>query len=145
MSTSTEPTRAVSRRDFLRVTALAGGGILLASYAYPLEAIERFGATGSLADPALSAYVRITPDGIVTITAKNPEVGQGVQTMLPCSSPKARRRLGQCACVQGDLDSTKLSAVAGGSHATNWLVRRRRRRPRHAVAAAAQRTTVTSW
>jgi isoquinoline 1-oxidoreductase subunit beta len=74
----------VDRRAFLRVTTLAGGGILLGAYFEPLA--------GTLAaqqptppPPPLSpnAFIRITPDGVVTIIAKNPEIGQGIKTMLP--------------------------------------------------------------
>ncbi|MFY7921643.1 MAG: xanthine dehydrogenase family protein molybdopterin-binding subunit, partial [Gemmatimonas sp.] len=83
MTSVNENSNGVNRRDFLRVSALAGGGILLASYAQPLEAIERLGVGAAAADPMLSAFIRITADNIVTITAKNPEIGQGIKTMLP--------------------------------------------------------------
>ena len=78
----TPPTQ-VDRRQFLRVSALAGGGMLLASYFEPLGARSRRWRQQAPADFSPNAFIRITPDGIVTIIAKNPEIGQGVKTMLP--------------------------------------------------------------
>jgi len=74
--------RTLDRRSFLRVSSLAGGGLLLATCLEPLA--------GPLA-PALeaagefmpNAFIKVTADGLVTIVAKNPEVGQGIKTMLP--------------------------------------------------------------
>lgn len=108
-----------SRRNFVRVTALAGGGMLLGT---------RFGITGPRAleaetpgpDAILNAYVRLTPDGIVTIMAQNPEIGQGVKTMLPMliaeelDVPWSSVRV-----EQADFDPTRFRGqFAGGSMAT---------------------------
>src|SRR5260370_4240844 len=73
-------TSTISRRSFLRVTAIAGGGMLLASYAEPFTTV---GAAESPPDFEPSAFIRIGADGSVTIIAKNPEIGQGIKTMLP--------------------------------------------------------------
>ncbi|MEQ1691104.1 MAG: molybdopterin cofactor-binding domain-containing protein [Gemmatimonas sp.] len=148
MTTRPESTLTVNRRGFLRVTALAGGGLLLASYADPLEAIERWGTAPSLADPTLNAFVRITPDGIVTITAKNPEIGQGIKTMLPMLiAEELDVDWASVRIEQGDLDTTKFQGQsAGGSNATpsNWLPMRRVGAAGRAmlVAAAAQQWSV---
>ena len=66
-----------SRRAFLKVSA-AGGGLLLSFKLAPLG-----GALASTPASELSAFIRIAPDGIVTIAAKNPEIGQGIKTSLP--------------------------------------------------------------
>ncbi len=125
-------TTGFSRRDFLRVSALTGGGILLASYAEPLEALQRLQArsgTVPLAEPLLNAYIRLTADNIVTITAKNPEIGQGVKTMLPMLIAEELDVDWQNVRVeQADFDPTKYQMqLAGGSTATpvNWLPMRR--------------------
>ncbi|MES2523130.1 MAG: molybdopterin cofactor-binding domain-containing protein [Gemmatimonadota bacterium] len=122
----------VSRRDFLRVSTIAGGGILLASYVEPLSALERYApvaGAGPLADPALSAFVRITPDGIVTIMSKNPEVGQGIKTMLPMLiAEELDVDWKNVRIEQAPFDPTKFqSQFAGGSTATptNYLPMRR--------------------
>jgi isoquinoline 1-oxidoreductase beta subunit len=65
-----------NRRDFIKASAAAGGLMLTFAIA-PKAAAEEAGAK------ALNAYVRIGPDGMVTIMAKNPEIGQGVKTSLP--------------------------------------------------------------
>src|SRR5262249_1555308 len=70
---------ATSRRCSLKASAVAGGGLLLHAL---LPAVTRAATAATSTDVAsLNAYVRIAPDGIVTITAKNPEIGQGVKTM----------------------------------------------------------------
>jgi isoquinoline 1-oxidoreductase subunit beta len=73
----------VSRRSFLRVTALAGGGMLLGYF--PTGAVEA--AAGASGNAALAfspnPFIRISAEGAITIIAKNPEVGQGIKTMLP--------------------------------------------------------------
>jgi isoquinoline 1-oxidoreductase beta subunit len=129
MTSVNENSNGVNRRDFLRVSALAGGGILLASYAQPLEAIERLGVGAAAADPMLSAFIRITADNIVTITAKNPEIGQGIKTMLPMLiAEELDVDWKNVRVEQADFDPNKYPAqVAGGSTATptNWLPQRR--------------------
>jgi hypothetical protein len=71
----------LTRRSFLQVSSLAGGGLLLAAH---FDSDFAAAADGAAPDPAsLNAYVRIDASGIVTIVAKNPEVGQGAKTMLP--------------------------------------------------------------
>ncbi|MEP7248095.1 MAG: molybdopterin cofactor-binding domain-containing protein [Gammaproteobacteria bacterium] len=73
---------AVSRRAFLTVSAAVGGGLLLD---LSVRGLARAAGESSApeAESALNAYIRIAPDGICTIVSKNPEVGQGIKTMLP--------------------------------------------------------------
>ena len=67
----------LSRRTFLKASALVGGGLLLELH------VPNARAAASATGETLNAYIKVMPDGIVTITAKNPEIGQGVKTMLP--------------------------------------------------------------
>ncbi len=116
----------VNRRSFLRVTSLAGGGVLLGLYIKPPEAEAQFGPA---APPVPNNFIKIDPDGTVTIMAKDPEVGQGVKTMLPMLIAEELDADWKTVKIeQTDFDDTKYAMqFAGGSLATpfNWDPMRR--------------------
>ena len=75
-----KPTQ-MDRRSFLRISSVAGGGLLLGLYREPLIAQGK--GPGPATAFKADAFIHIAADGSVTIMAKNPEVGQGSQTHLP--------------------------------------------------------------
>ncbi|MEO8465964.1 MAG: molybdopterin cofactor-binding domain-containing protein [Gammaproteobacteria bacterium] len=72
----------LSRRSFIKLTSVAGGGFVLALSLGP-AAEKAFAQTKTAADSSLNPYVHIRADGKIVLFAKNPEVGQGVKTSLP--------------------------------------------------------------
>jgi isoquinoline 1-oxidoreductase subunit beta len=117
----------LARRNFLRVSLAAGGGMLLTATIPTLVKAATLANPGGQPGPdavALNAYVRIAPDGKVTITAKNPETGQGVKIMLPMLiAEELDADWASVQIEQADLDARYPSQIAGGSMATpvNWL------------------------
>jgi isoquinoline 1-oxidoreductase beta subunit len=69
-----------SRRAFLRASVAVGGGLLLD---FSLPGMLRARDDSQEAASTLNAFVQISGDGTVTILSKNPEIGQGIKTMLP--------------------------------------------------------------
>ena len=134
--------RTIGRRSFLRVTAIAGGGMLLAAYIDPLKATLakcRKGRPAPNLNP--NAFITISREGIATIIAKNPEIGQGVKVMLPMLiAEELDVDWKDVRIEQGDVDFAKYGLqVAGGSTATpnNWI-------PMRQVGAAGRQLFVTA-
>ena len=113
----------VDRRSFLKVSALAGGGLALAYYLRSAGAVH-----GEVAPPAAdtlegafapNAFLRIAPDGSVTIYSARPEVGQGIKTSLPMV---VAEELGvdwrRVSVVSAPLDPVYGQQSAGGSTST---------------------------
>lgn len=131
----------MNRRSFLKVSTLAGGGLMIAT------SLDLFEDVLAQAGPDFkpNAFITITPDNIVTIIAKNPEVGQGVKTSMPMLIAE---ELGvewkNVRLQQADVDAAKYGPQnAGGSTGTptNWEpLRRAGAAGRHMLIAAAAHT-----
>src|SRR5438045_2898478 len=102
-----------SRRDFIKASASAAGLTLTFAIA------PKAGAAEAGVKP-LNAYIHVAPDGVVTIMAKNPEIGQGIKTSLPMMiAEELDVPWDAVKLEQADLDQSKYGPQnAGGSTAT---------------------------
>ncbi len=131
----------INRRTFLRVTALAGGGLMLGLYP-KVAAIAQLGRGPEVLAP--TDFIRIAPDGIVTLTAKNMEIGQNVLNTLPMLiAEELDVDWKDVKIIRADADSKYGAQFTGGSSATpmNWEpMRRVGAAGRQMVIAAAAQT-----
>ncbi len=121
---TTQPTN--SRRNFLKVAAVTGGGLVLgfnwleAEAAEPLT-VEMMAATNApaatTAGLGFNSYLSIDPQGIITILSPNPEVGQGIKTAFPIIvAEELDADWTKVVVEQAPLDTKKFERqVAGGS------------------------------
>ncbi|HWF46564.1 MAG TPA: molybdopterin cofactor-binding domain-containing protein [Bryobacteraceae bacterium] len=127
----------VTRRSFLHVTALAGGGMMIAT------SVERkvFGQRPAQQDLKPDAFVSIARDGTVTLVSRNPEIGQGIKNMLPMLIAEELDVDWKSVKVeQANFDTDKYGLqTTGGSRAAsnNWI-------PMRQMGAAAREMLVAA-
>ena len=122
-----------SRRFFLMASA-AGGGLVLSGCVTPGDTTD--GAPALAATPAkpaaplvdVNVFVAISADGTIRIVAKNPEIGQGIKTMLPMLvAEELDADWSKVVLEQADANEAKYGRqIAGGSFATpnHWIPQR---------------------
>ena len=112
-----------SRRDFMRKSILASGGLALGFYFNSADS-----ATKQIAKPSTvpetgifkpNAFIHIATNGTVTLISKQPEIGQGIKTSLPMViAEELEVNWKDVVILQGDLDPIYGSQSAGGSRST---------------------------
>lgn len=115
-----------SRRNFLKTSVLAGGGMLIGfnfltackkEVAMPVD-------IASLNFNDFNAFIKISDEGYVTIFSPNPEIGQGVKTSMPMIiAEELDADWSKVTVAQGALDTKNFTRqVAGGSQSirSSW-------------------------
>src|SRR5688572_23438869 len=108
-------TATLTRRSFLHASALAGGGVMLALHFDPIDVFAQGPPQGPAPTFMPTAFVKIAPNGVVTIMSKNPEIGQGVKNMLPMIiADELDVEWSSVKVEQADADQSKYGAQLAG-------------------------------
>jgi isoquinoline 1-oxidoreductase beta subunit len=125
---------AVSRREFLQVSAAGAAGLVLSFY-LPLSAEDK--------PPAITpnAWVKIEPSGEVSLWVARSEMGQGVRTSLAMIlAEELEADWSRVRIVQADLDPKYGDQITGGSSSVrhSWpMLRKAGAAAREMLCAAA--------
>jgi len=108
----------LNRRSFFKLSALTGGGLVLA-YCLKSGRIAKAAADTMEGSFSPSAFLRIAPDGTVTIVSARPEIGQGIKTSLPMViAEELGVNWNQVKVVSAPLNAAFGQQTAGGSMST---------------------------
>jgi isoquinoline 1-oxidoreductase beta subunit len=108
----------LNRRSFFKLSALAGGGLVLA-YCLKSGRIAKAATDTMEGSFSPSAFLRIAPDGTVTIVSARPEIGQGIKTALPMViAEELGVNWNQVKVISAPLNSAFGQQTAGGSMST---------------------------
>jgi isoquinoline 1-oxidoreductase beta subunit len=115
-----------SRRNFLKTSILASGGMLIGFNlltACRPEAVMPIDIE-SLNFNDFNAFIKISNDGYITIFSPNPEIGQGVKTSMPMIiAEELDVEWSKVNVIQGVLDTKNFKRqIAGGSQSirSSW-------------------------
>jgi isoquinoline 1-oxidoreductase beta subunit len=119
----------MGRRSFIKVGALAGGGLVVSSFFTFGDGVAiAEGASATAVDFTPNVFVSITPAGTVTLIAPNSEMGQGIKTSLPMIiAEELDVKWEQVIVTQGDLNPAygRQFSVGSGSTTGNYASLRR--------------------
>lgn len=116
-----------SRRDFLKMTALAGGGLILGFNWFSAEAAPKMAANAAAGDIGFNSYLSIATDGTITIMSPNPELGQNIMTSFPMVvAEELEADWKKVKVLQANLDNKYDRQLTGGSGAVphSWKLLR---------------------
>ncbi|HEX9699095.1 MAG TPA: molybdopterin cofactor-binding domain-containing protein, partial [Acidobacteriota bacterium] len=97
----------LDRRDFIRLTGIAGGGLALGAYGGYSAAGQMAASGGDGAQ--LNAFVQVDTDGLVSIWVGKVDMGQGVRTTLPA-----------IVADELDVDMARVRVVQADAHADKY-------------------------
>lgn len=111
---------SVTRRAFLKLGGVTGGGLVLATV-MPGNALSE--ETPSLVGSVeLNAYVQISDDGTITIYSGSPEMGQGIKTSLPMIvAEEMGANWDDVVVVQSEVDPERFGRQSTGGSYTLYL------------------------
>ncbi len=117
-----------NRRSFLKVTAAAGGGMMIGFNFMGCEATPKIAefVAPNLEVPStwntLNGFLKIGENGVVTIMSPNPEIGQNVKTSMPMIvAEELDADWDRVIVEQAGLDSDNfVRQIAGGSQSIRF-------------------------